>query len=62
MADSKQHEYQRGYHDGKEGKSFNDGSDAGAALITVGMAGAPRENANDYKQGFRDGKEDKSRK
>ena len=62
MADSKQREYQRGYNDGREGKSFKDGSDAGTALITAGLAGGPRENANEYKEGFRDGREDKSRK
>lgn len=60
MADSRR-EYERGYHDGREGKSYNDGFDAGTALTTLGMAGGPRENAKDYGQGYKDGKEDRKR-
>lgn len=59
---SSQREYERGYHDGREGKSFNDGSELVLALMTLGFAGESRENSKDYKEGFREGREDKNRK
>jgi hypothetical protein len=56
---SKRHEYEKGYHDGREAKPYDDGFRAGIALATLGLAGAPRENADDYKEGYKDGRDDR---
>lgn len=54
-------EYNRGYQDGNSGKASNDGSNAFAALVTLGLGGAPRSGADSYRQGYQDGKEDRKR-
>ena len=60
MSDPKR-EYERGYHDALEEKSYSDGFDGFTTLITCGFFGGPRENAGDYREGFHDGREDRKR-
>jgi ribosome modulation factor len=58
---SEQREYNRGYEAGVHGKPYDDGFNAVAALTTLGLAGAPRENSASYAEGYRDGREDRDR-
>lgn len=60
MADSRR-EYERGYHDGREGKSFQTPGVmeilAGALVPGIDPVG----NQEDYSKGYKDGKEDSKR-
>lgn len=58
---SPQREYERGYHNSLEGKSYNDGSNGLLAILTLGLDGDKREHSDSYAEGFRDGKEDRNR-
>lgn len=52
-------EYNRGYHDGRSGKDYNDGSDALAQIVTLGLARGPRDDSGTYGKGYSDGKRDR---
>lgn len=58
MADSK-HEYEKGYHDGREGKSFQTPGALEVAVGAVVPGVDPVGNREDYGKGYKDGKEDR---
>lgn len=56
---SERQEHRRGYKDGYEARSYDDGFAPLIALGTLGFGGGPRENAKDYKEGYTEGREDR---
>jgi|GEM_PF-5513143 len=54
-------EFNKGYNDARNGKKFNDGSNALTAAITLGLDGGPRNGAKEYAEGYKAGREDKKR-
>lgn len=63
MADEKNstRAYERGYHDGREGKSYDTPSALGVIVGAVMPGVDPVSDQKDYSKGYYDGKEDKKR-
>ncbi len=58
---TKNHEYERGYHEAREGRNPDDGWRPFTQLVTLGFSGDARENSDHYWEGRRDGREDGER-